>query len=521
MEVGIARESFDTLADQLPLGVVRTDACGRCLALNAHGEVLLGVPEDQALGAAWLDLLEETDRRYLLRQMEASSLSPRPITLDLRVPAADGSGRVLSCTLSMLHSADGVPDGRLLAFLDVTDRHRAVEHLRSRNRELGFRVRELECLFEMARTVERSGGDLGAIMNSTVDILARTWGGARPASVHIALEGQIWETTEYVRHPGARRAAIVVHGEQAGEIEIGRAPQVGRREGPLTGEAEPIRLDEETVPTLSEDARLLEVVAQRLGRTTERVRRRRSLREKEEAMRERLTHLTRVSTTGELASSIAHEVNQPLTAIATYAQACRRLVDTGDAGLSEVMEVLGRIGAEALRAGAIVHRLKDLVRRHETRWTECDLNALVRDLQQLASIDARLHDVGLRFELQPDLPPVLADGVQVQQVVLNLIRNGIDAVEEAAPPDPGVVVRTSMAGAREVLVSVADNGCGLAEELDRKLFQPFFTTKKGGMGMGLSISRSIALAHRGRVTFARNADRGMTFQLTLPVLDEI
>jgi len=395
-----------------------------------------------------------------------------------------------------------------------------IAQLRQRNRELEFRVRELECLFEIARAVERSAGDLGAIMSASAEILVRAWDGPDPVAARISLEGRAWETAGFERGPGSRRAPIYVHGQPAGEIEIVR-PAV-----PVAGNGsfavEPGGAQPGAEPGLSpaEGARLLQVVAQRMGRTTERVRRRRGLREKEEEMRERLTHLTRVSTTGEMASSIAHEVNQPLTAIATYAQACQRLIDSRAASLSEVMEILGRISAEALRAGDIVHRLKDLVRRQETRWTECDVNALVRDVQQLASIDARLHDVSLRFELAPDLPPVLADAVQVQQVVLNLIRNGIDAVEEAVPPDPAVVVRTGMAGPREIRVAVEDNGCGLPEQLDRKLFQPFFTTKKGGMGMGLSISRSIALAHRGRITFARNGGRGMTFQFTLPVLDD-
>jgi len=394
-----------------------------------------------------------------------------------------------------------------------------VRGLRRRNRELEFRVRELQCLSDIARAVEHSGGDLAAILRETSDILLRVWGGSRAASARLELDGQVCESPGFARHAGTQRVPIIVQGQPVGAVEIGRSPGGDDVAEPPAGEPPTARSQEAPGLSPAEEARLLSAVAQRLGRTTERVRRRRRLREHEHEMRERLTHLTRVSTTGEMASSIAHEVNQPLTAIATYAQACRRLMDSGDAALAEIREVLGRISAEALRAGEIVHRLKDLVRRHETRWTECDLNALVRDVQQLASIDARLHDVALRFELSPDLPPILADGIQVQQVVLNLIRNGVDAVAEVSPPDPAVVVRTRMAGTQEVCVTVEDNGCGLPAELDRKLFQPFFTTKKGGMGMGLSISRSIALAHRGRVGFTRNPTRGMTFQFTLPVLE--
>ena len=233
-----------------------------------------------------------------------------------------------------------------------------------------------------------------------------------------------------------------------------------------------------------------------------------------------LTHLTRVSTMGEMASSIAHEVNQPLTAIATYAQACRRLVEGGGAGIPRIMEVLGSISDEALRAGNIIHRLKDMVRRQESRWTECDLNALIRDVEQLASVDARLHDVSLTFQLSQDLPSILADGVQIQQVVLNLIRNGIDAVEGGGVKEGRVVVRTGRTGRNAVRISVEDNGRGLPPDLEDKLFHPFFTTKTGGMGMGLSISKSIATAHKGRISFSRNPSEGMTFHLTLPAFDE-
>ncbi len=237
-------------------------------------------------------------------------------------------------------------------------------------------------------------------------------------------------------------------------------------------------------------------------------------------MRERMAHLTRVSTMGEMASSIAHEVNQPLTAVATYAQACRRLIEAGEADLSDVVDVLSRIAHEAVRAGDIIHRLKDMVRRHESRWAECDLNELALDVESLAQVDARLHDVRLAFDITPDLPPALADGVQIQQVMLNLIRNGIDAVQSPGARSREVRLRTDYDGARRLRVSVEDGGCGVPPEVEPRLFQPFFTTKDGGMGMGLSISRSIVKAHRGDIGFERNPDGGSTFYFTLPVLEE-
>jgi signal transduction histidine kinase len=145
---------------------------------------------------------------------------------------------------------------------------------------------------------------------------------------------------------------------------------------------------------------------------------------------------------------------------------------------------------------------------------------LVEEISPLAFADARLHDVSLEFSLPSRLPPVLADGVQIQQVVLNLIRNGIDALEGVPTQDRKLQVRVARMNRREVKVSVFDNGCGLPEEIDTALFEPFFTTKEGGLGLGLSISRSIIGVHGGRLWFSRNPDGGSTFLFTLPFIPE-
>jgi C4-dicarboxylate-specific signal transduction histidine kinase len=244
------------------------------------------------------------------------------------------------------------------------------------------------------------------------------------------------------------------------------------------------------------------------------------LREQEEEFRERMTHLTRVNTMGEMASSIAHEVNQPLTAVATYAQACRRMVEGGSVETPEVVDVLVRIGEEALRAGEIIHRLRNLVRRHESERVECDLRQLLEEIANLASVDARMNEVELQFIIPSETPPILADGVQIQQVVLNLIRNGIDAMADIAPAQRPLEVRVTPLDGAEVQVSVSDQGCGIPEGREEALFDPFFTSKKAGLGLGLNISRSIISSHGGRLWFSRNPEGGTTFFFTLPTAGE-
>jgi len=223
---------------------------------------------------------------------------------------------------------------------------------------------------------------------------------------------------------------------------------------------------------------------------------------------------------GEMAASIAHEVNQPLAAIAAYAQGCRRLL-VGEAASNPLLaDAVTRIANEALRAGDIVHRLDDLARKRRGQRVRCDVNQLIRDVHPLAAVDARLHDVQLVFDTNGSLPPVLADGVQLQQVLLNLIRNAIDAMEETAAAQRVAVVRAVLRDDDAIEVTVADQGCGLCEGSEARMFEPFFTTKDNGVGMGLAISRSIVTAHRGRMWFTRNPDRGTTFHFTIPVAEE-
>jgi len=245
----------------------------------------------------------------------------------------------------------------------------------------------------------------------------------------------------------------------------------------------------------------------------------RATQEEARETRERLAHVTRLSTLGEMATGIAHEINQPLAAVATYAQACGRMIRARTADDVELLETLDCISHEALRAGAIINKLKDLVRRRNSGQVPCDLNVLVRDVAGLAAVDAHHKGLDLRLSLAENLPVVVADPVQIQQVVLNLIRNGIEAMD-GCPAQCILLVRTALSADGAVTCSVVDNGVGVAAEEEEGLFAPFYTTKESGMGMGLSISRTIVRAHGGTVSYARNPDQGMTFYFTLPVDDE-
>lgn len=233
-----------------------------------------------------------------------------------------------------------------------------------------------------------------------------------------------------------------------------------------------------------------------------------------EELRSRLAHVGRIGTLGEMVSGIAHEVNQPLTAIANYASACRRLLASGQSAEGETAATLEKISQQAERAGQVIRGLRNLVRRKDPVREPLDLNALVREVARLTEFELRQSDFRLKLRLAPQLPAVEGDAIQVQQVLLNLIRNGFDAMREHAQGDLIEVTTRSNAGAVELVV--ADSGPGIDARIEERLFEPFVTTKAQGIGLGLSICRSIATAHGGTLLYSRKPEGGARFTLSLP-----
>jgi signal transduction histidine kinase len=243
--------------------------------------------------------------------------------------------------------------------------------------------------------------------------------------------------------------------------------------------------------------------------------------EQEAGLREQLAQAARVMMMGELAASIAHEVNQPLCAIVSNAQALQRMLADGTGDPAEVREALQDISQDGQRASAVLARIRGFVQKGPARRTPVDLNDLIREVAALVRGEMARRRVAVRLELAGALPAVLGDPVQLQQVVLNLLANGADAMAGLAPEARQLVVRSGADGAGSVTVAVADAGVGLGPGGNDHLFDAFFSTKPDGMGMGLAISKSIVQAHRGSIRAVPNAGRGATVQFTLPALGEV
>ena len=230
-----------------------------------------------------------------------------------------------------------------------------------------------------------------------------------------------------------------------------------------------------------------------------------------------LLHVSRLSAMGQMASALAHELNQPLTAILNYVRAARRLLELEGGASAKALETMDKAVAQTTRAGQIIRRLRDFVEKGQSQRAPDNLNKTIEEAAALALVGAKEANVKVTLDLSPSLPDVLIDRIQIQQVLLNLIRNSVEAM--ALTDRRELTIRSARAsGMAEVEVS--DSGPGLAEPVAAQLFQPFVTTKPQGMGLGLSISRSIVDAHGGRIWAEANEGGGVTFRFTVPANPE-
>jgi len=228
-----------------------------------------------------------------------------------------------------------------------------------------------------------------------------------------------------------------------------------------------------------------------------------------------LAHAARVNTMGEMASGLAHELNQPLAAIANYSRGCLRRIRSGGGTVEDLTQAIEQVCQQAERAGGIISSLRRFVNKEDSPRRTQDLHAIVREAMLIAGPEVKLHQVNVRLSLAPGMPHVLGHAIQIEQVVLNLVRNAIEAMGDVPPGRRYLTLRTYVAEEKAV-VEVRDTGAGMTREMQSRIFEPFFTTKSAGMGMGLPICRSIVEAHGGALISLSNPNGdGLTFRFTL------
>jgi two-component system, LuxR family, sensor kinase FixL len=244
---------------------------------------------------------------------------------------------------------------------------------------------------------------------------------------------------------------------------------------------------------------------------------RRRSEEETHRLQERLTHVSHLTTVGEMSAGIAHELNQPLTAVANYAQACDRLLGMPDPDIAEIRGALRQITAQAVRAGDIIRMLRTLARNDVMKCEPTDVNVLISELTELIQLDAKTHEVQYRLELAAAPPQANVDRARIQQVILNLVHNALEAFADSPGGVREVAVRIRLTSEGEVEIAVCDTGPGVPSAIVSRLFDPFCTSKTHGTGLGLAMSRTIIRSHQGTLEYCPNLPRGACFTVRLPL----
>lgn len=233
-----------------------------------------------------------------------------------------------------------------------------------------------------------------------------------------------------------------------------------------------------------------------------------------------LAHLERLNTLGEMATGIAHEINQPLTAISMYAQAGLRYLQKEKPRLDKLDDALEKLSLQAHRAGAVIERMQEMTKQQDSHQKVIHCNSMIREVYKLAEIDAHINHYNIELNIDNHLPPVFCDPIQIQQVILNLLRNGMESMNSFGTKAGSKIILQATCFESGVKISITDCGCGVSKQLAKQLYQPFISTKQSGMGLGLSISRSIIVSHGSQLDFYNNQHDGATFYFTLPPAED-
>jgi two-component system sensor kinase FixL len=477
--------------------IFTVDPNGRVTTWNGGAERILGWRENEIVGDSCSKFYPpESAATGKPAEDLAQALENGRFTEETWKTRKDGSEFLADITISPLRRADGELRGYGQVIHDVTERRAAEQALEKREQHLQS---ILATVPDAMVVIDEQG-----IMISFSAAAERLFG---------FTEAEVLEKNVSMLMPSPDRERHDSYLERY--LETGEARIIGKGRI-VTG----LRADGSTFPmklsvgeAISNDQRLFTGFVQDL---TER----QNFEARLEELKSELIHVSRLSAMGTMASTLAHELNQPLTAIASYAEAAGDLLDRPDEENMELLrEAFADMAAQSLRAGAIVRRLRDFVARGEVAKTVEDLPTLINEASALALVGSREKQISAQFSYAPDATPVLVDKVQIQQVLINLMRNAIEAMESS--PVRRLSVTTALVDAQTVQVSVSDTGPGISEEIEERLFEAFASTKAQGMGLGLSICRTIIEAHGGRIR-AQAADGGGTeFQFTLvrPAVD--
>ena len=494
-ELKRAEEKFRLAVEASPSAIVMVNQQGLIMLVNAQTEKLFGFGRDELVGQPAEILVPERLRGEHGGRRAGFFAAPeaRPMGAggDLYARRKDGSEIVVEIGLSPIQTEEGV--FILTSILDITARKQAEEEL-EKERAFLRQVIDIDPNFIFAK--DRQG---------RFTLANRAVADAYGTTVELLL--------------GKTDADFNSHGE---EVEF-----FHKMDLEVMDTLQERFIAEEHVTDAQGKTRWLQTVkrpiidkngaANQVLGTSSDITQRKGTEAELQRNRDELAHLTRVSAVGELAASLAHELNQPLTAILSNAQAAQRFLAVTPPDLDEVREILRDIAADDNRASQVIQRLRALVKKEDLSFASLDLQSVINDVVQLLHSDSVLHNIRVTVESESRLPPARGDKVQLQQVMLNLLLNGFDAMKDSPFDKREALIRADQQDRRLLRVAVRDHGIGLAADKRDRIFQPFYSTKRDGLGMGLSVSRSIIEAHGGQLWAENNLGRGATFYFTVPV----
>ena len=470
--------------------IFMVDPDGRVTTWNAGAERILGWPEDEIIGEHCAKFYPGEDASngkcdaYLARALAEGRFTDETWTI-----RKDGSEFLADVTITPLLRSDGVVRGYAKVIHDVTER-------RAAERTLEKRERHLQSILATVPDAMVVIDEQGTMISFSA--AAERLFGYREEDVLGKNVSMLMPNPDRDRHDAYLQRYL--------DTGVPRIIGTGRI---VTG----LREDGSTFPmklsvgeALTDEQRLFTGFVQDLTERTE-------FESRLEQMKSELIHVSRLSAMGTMASTLAHEINQPLTAIATYAEAAGTILGAEEVDRELLREIFSEVSGQSLRAGSIVRRLRDFVSRGETAKTVEDLPQLINEASALALVGSRERGISAQFDYAPDATPVLVDRVQIQQVLINLMRNAMEAMEGC--PRRRLSVTTTLTDPETVQVTVADTGTGIAPEMRERLFEAFASTKSSGMGLGLSICRTIVEAHGGRIRAKPAEGGGTEFQFTL------
>jgi len=492
---------FRVIADSAPVMIWMSAPDGRCVYVNRSWLEFTGRTLPQEMGEGWLDGVDPDDRRGCQGAFLDALAARRVFRLEYRLRRHDGGYRhVLDHRLPRFEESGNFTGyiGSATDISEVKSAHQALlETISLRSAIFGSLYGEMVAL-------DRDGVMLA--VNESWTRFAQENGGDPVKTGVGANYLDVCQRAALSGHPEAQKALEAIHTVLDGKVPqalveyTSHSPSRARW---FSMTVEPFKRPEGGVIISHID-----------------VTRQRQAEEAVERDREELAHVLRVTTLGELAASMAHEINQPLAAIVSNAQAVRRLLGSRDPDPGGILEAVEDIAADARRAAEVIKRLHALFRKEPSDRRPVDIDDVVSDVTNLLAKDLERKEVSVRLRRARSLPHVVADVVQLEQVVLNLLVNACEAMATAEPGSRQVIVETSCRESGIVHITVGDAGVGVAEPDLDQIFEPFVTTKPNGLGMGLSISRSIIRAHGGRIWATRNKERGLTMHIELPCLPD-